>query len=205
MHMSECIQVSIAKALYVACALMAWSRCMVCMQCHRRKCTAQLGRSRQMLQVCTSEVESEILAVRCLFLNCLSLSEHAEHARPAPNKLCLHSYIIISCSFRLECFPAQKHHDCHASRLAVLHGASCCNAVPEVSPIALLLMDPGPYFVPQIGLAIMYANYWSLLSPLCRWLLMFQVCLSLHCTAQAPFLFQFQMFSMSRRRGRTMT
>ena len=34
------------------------------------------------------------------------------------------------------------NHDCHASRLAVLHGASCCNVVTEISAIVLLLTPP---------------------------------------------------------------
>ena len=104
------------------------------MQCHRSKRTAQLGSSRQLLQVCTSEVEFVVSAVRCIFLTCLSLKTHTEHARPVPNKLCLQGFIIISHSFRLKCSSAQKsYHICHASMLAVLHGASCCSAVTEVA------------------------------------------------------------------------
>ena len=174
-------------------------------QCHTGKPTAQLGSSTQILQVCISEVELVVLAVRCIFLTCLGLNEHAEHARPAPNKLCLHGYIMISRSFRLKCFPARS-----STATVTLQGLLSC--MVHLAVILSLRYLPSHYFscplttfVLQTGLAIMYANYWSLLSLLCRWLLTFQVCSSLHCPAQAPFLFQFQIFSMSRRRGRTMT
>ena len=91
--------------------------------------------------------------------------------------------------------------------LAVLHGAYCHCAVTEIVLPSHILLSHGPevHLWMQIGQAIMYANYWSLLLPLCRWLLTFQACFSLHCIVQASFLFQFQMSSMSRKGGRTMT
>ena len=90
------MQLSIAQQFMWLVPIVAWSHRMVHVQCRRSKRTTQLGSSRQILQVCISEAELVILAVRCTFLNCLSLNKHAEHARPVANKLCLQGYMILA-------------------------------------------------------------------------------------------------------------
>ena len=112
----------------------------------------------------------------------------SQHLTPSSSRL---SAIVLKCyCAQKSCYGCQLFSACSFRWCIFAVGlVECCHhliPLPHLSSVCLRL---------QTALADMYANFWSLLSLLCRQLLTFQLCSSLRWTFQAPFLFLFQMFS----------